>query len=154
MAFKFRAAVALDVRRKEEDAARLEAAKAEEALDRARGQAQAARDAVDAGRAQLVEVQEAGAEQWRVQWHRAWIDREQLDAHAKAHEEARKAADALRATKSAQEAFRRRRVLERLRDRALKKYQRLQHEQHVREMNDLATLRFVAQIAEGGTHAD
>lgn len=154
MAFRFRAAAALDVRRKEEDAARLEAARAEEALDRAREEADAARDAVAADQAQLLDVQQAGAEQWRVQWHRAWIDREQSEARGKAQKEAERAADALRATQSAQEAFKRRRVLERLRDCSWKKHQRLQHEQHVRDMNDLATLRFVAQLAEGGTHAD
>lgn len=51
--------------------------------------------------------------------------------------------------------MKKRRVLERLRDRAWKRYQRRAHEQHVRDMNDLATLRFVAQLAdEGGTRAD
>ena len=154
MAFRFRAAAAPDVRRNEEADARVAAVKAEEALDLARARAQSARDAVAADGAQLLDVQQAGAEQWRVQWHRAWLDRERVEAQARARDEEERAAEALSATRSAQEAFKRRRVLERLRDRAFKKHQRLQHEQHVRDMNDLATLRFVAQIAEGGTHAD
>ena len=154
MTFRFRAAAALDVRRKEEDAARLAAAKAEQALERARERAVAARAAVSEDGERLMDIQQSGAEQWRVQWHRAWIDHERLEAAAREKDEEGSAVEALRATRSAQEAFRRRRVLERLRDRAWKKHQRHQHQQHVREMNDLATLRFVAQIAEGGSHAD
>ena len=154
MTFKFRAIAALDVRRKEEDVARLEAARAEEALDRAREKAAAARAAVSEEGDRLVDLQQSGAEQWRVQWHRAWIDSERIEAGARAKDEDARAIEVLRATRSAQEAFKRRRVLERLRDRAWKKHQRQQHQQHVREMNDLATLRFVAQTAEGGTNAD
>jgi hypothetical protein len=128
--------------------------KAEQAFDRARERTEAARAAVSADGDRLVDLQQGGAEQWRVQWHRAWIDRERIEADSLAEEQEERAAEALRATKAAQEAFKRRRVLERLRDRAWKKHQRHQQQQHVREMNDLATLRFVAQIAEGGTHAD
>ena len=154
MTFRFRAAAALDIRRKQEDAARLESAQAELALDTARQRADEARAAVISGGERLVNAQAAGLESWRVQWHRAWIDQQRRQAAARADEAVAKAREAEAAQKAVQEAFKRRRVLERLRDRAARKHRRASDQQHVREMNDLATLRFVAQITEGEHRGD
>jgi hypothetical protein len=154
MAFRFRAAAALDIRRKQEDAARLESAKAELARDSARQTAEAARQAVISDGERLVNAQAAGLESWRVQWHRAWIEQQRRHAVARADEAVVKAQEADAAQKIVQEAFKRRRVLERLRDRAARKHRRASEQQHVREMNELATLRFVAQITEGEHRGD
>ncbi|MFN7980573.1 MAG: hypothetical protein U0Q11_01830 [Vicinamibacterales bacterium] len=154
MTFRFRAAAALDIRRKQEDAARLESAKAELALDNARQKAEAARAAVIADGERLVNAQAAGLESWRVQWHRAWIDQQRRHAAARADDAVVKAREAEAAQKVVQEAFKRRRVLERLRDRAARKHRRAADQQHARDMNELATLRFVAQITEGATRGD
>jgi len=154
MAFRFRAAAALDVRRKQEDAARLAAARAESAREAAEQVAEEARDAVRVDGERLAGAQSAGVEAWRVQWHRVWIDRQRREADARAAEAASRAAEAVVAQQAVQDAFKRRRVLERLRDRASRKHRRATDQQHVREMNELATLRFVAQIAEGEHRAD
>lgn len=152
--FRFRAAAALDLRRKQEDAARLEVARAEMAVMAANERSREARSRVTDEGDRLVHLQQDGAESWRVQWHRAWIDRQRTDAEARAAELKARAQEAAQAAQVAREAMKKRRVLERLRDRAWHRYQRVQHEQHVKDMNELATLRFVAQIAEGGTRAD
>jgi hypothetical protein len=154
MAFRFRAAAALDIRRKQEDAARLAAAQAELAREAAEQVADDARDAVRVDRERLVGAQSAGVEAWRVQWHRVWIERQRREADARATDAKSRAAEAAVAQQAVQDAFKRRRVLERLRDRASRKHRRAVDQQHVREMNELATLRFVAQIAEGEHHAD
>jgi len=154
MAFRFRAAAALDIRRKQEDAARLESAKAELARDSALQAADAARQAVISDGERLVNAQAAGLESWRVQWHRAWIDQQRRHAVARAEEAAVKVQESDAAQKIVQDAFKRRRVLERLRDRAARKHRRASEQQHVREMNELATLRFVAQITEGEHRGD
>jgi flagellar biosynthesis chaperone FliJ len=154
MPFRFRAAAALDMRRKQEDAARLALAVAENAVMAATRKARDAADRVsDEGR-KLVDAQREGTEVWRVQWHRAWIERQREDAAARAREVSERSREAAAAAAVAREAMKKRRVLERLRDRSWEKFQKDEHDQHVRDMNELATLRFVAQIAEeGGTSA-
>lgn len=152
--FRFRAAAALDLRRKQEDAARLEVAKAEMAVMAANERSRDARTRVDDEGDRLVHIQQDGTESWRVLWHRAWLERQRREAEARAAELQARTQEAARAAQLARDAMKKRRVLERLRDRAWHRFQRTQHEQHVRDMNELATLRFVAQIAEGGTRAD
>lgn len=154
MTFRFRAAAALDIRRTQEDAARLASAKADTELERARQRTAEARAEARQDGERLVEVQLAGTESWRVQWHRTWIDRQRREVTVRAREADVRATEAAQAQQAAQEAVKRRRVLERLRDRALRKHRRAADQQHVREMNELATLRFVAQIAEGEHRAD
>lgn len=152
MAFKFRATAALDLRKKQEDAARLAAATAEAAVTVAGQHLRDAQARVsDEGRL-LVEGQQQGMEAWRVQWHRAWIERQRTEAAVRAEELATRTREAAAASQTAREAVKKRRVLERLRDRSWHKYQRVMQEQHVRDMNELATLRFVAQVTEEGGH--
>ena len=155
MHFRFRAAAALDMRRKQEATARLALAVAENAVMSATQQAREAADRVSEEGRRLVDAQREGTEAWRVQWHRAWIEQQRSDAAARAREVAERAEEAKAAAVVAREAMKKRRVLERLRDRSWQKFQKDEHDQHVRDMNELATLRFVAQIAEeGGTRAD
>lgn len=155
MTFRFRAAAALDMRRKQEDAARLALAVAENAVIAATQKARDAADRVsDEGR-KLVDAQREGTEAWRVQWHRAWIARQRADAAARAQEVGERTGEARAAADVAREAMKKRRVLERLRDRSWHRFQKDEHDQHVRDMNELATLRFVGQIVEeGGSSAD
>jgi len=155
VAFRFRAAAALDIRRKEEDAARIALAQAERAVAEADMRLQHARERMDQDGQRFVQEQRVGTEAWRVQSHQAWIERQRRELLVRAQERANKAGEAAAAAQAAREALKRRRVLEKLRDRAWRKHERLAHERHVKEMNELATLRFVAQLAEeGGTRAD
>lgn len=152
--FRFRAAAALDLRRKQEDAARIEVAKAEVAVMAASERSRDARTRVSDEGDRLVHLQQDGTEAWRMQWHRAWIEKQRKDAEIRAAELKVRTQEATQAAQVAREAMKKRRVLERLRDRAWHRFEKVQHDQHVKEMNELATLRFVAQIAEGGTRAD
>lgn len=154
MPFRFRAAAALEIKRKQEDQARLVAAKADTEWRDARQRATDAADAVRRDREALAGAQRHGIESWRAQWHRAWIGRLELEVVERDKDRDERAAASAVAAAAAQEAFKRRRVLERLRDRAFRRHQQVVREQHAKDMNELATLRFVAQLAEGDTRAD
>lgn len=155
MAFRFRAAAALDVRRKQEEQARLEVARAEAAVAAARLRRREAEEARDADAERLAEVQQAGAEAWRIEWHRSWIERQRQVLDARAQDVAACVDAAAAAVRVAQEALKKRRTLERLRDRAYQRYTKAAQQRDLQEMNDLATLRYVAQaMDQGGTRAD
>ncbi len=155
MAFVFRAAAALDVRRKQEEQARLEVARAEAAVAAAVRSRDAAASARDEEGRRLAEMQQAGAQSWLVGWHRGWLERQRQLVELRAREVDACRATAAAAVRTAQEALKRRRVLERLRDRAYRRYTQEAQRRDLQEMNDLATLRFVAQaMNEGGSRAD
>jgi hypothetical protein len=103
---------------------------------------------------QLLDDLRGGSEAWRVRWHRDWIERQRLEVEQRARERDERAAQAATAAVAVREALKRRRVLERLRDRALRRHRKAAHDSHVKEMNELATLRYVAQITEGDFNAD
>lgn len=155
MAFAFRAAAALDVRRRQEEVARRALASAEAAVDEAAAQLDAATAAVADESDRLVSIRQAGTEAWRIAWHQAWIERQRqvvVERTGALNERQQRAAVAARA---AVDAAKRRKVLERLRERACRRHRRAEQEQHIRAMNDLATLRFVSQAtSEGGTRED
>jgi flagellar export protein FliJ len=155
VAFAFRAAAALEVRRRQEEVARRALASAEAAVDEATAQLREAVSAVAAESDRLVSIRQAGTEAWRIEWHQAWIERQRRVVVARTGAVTERRERAAAAARVAVDAAKRRKVLERLRDRALRRHQRAEQEQHIREMNDLATLRFVAQAtSEGGTRAD
>ena len=155
MTFRFRAAAALDMRRKQEDTARVALAVAEHAVIAATQQAEKAAERVRDEGLKLVVAQREGTEAWRVQWHRAWIERQRADAATRAREVNDRTVEARAAAAITRDAMKKRRVLERLRDRSWHRFQKDEHDQHVRDMNELATLRFVAQTTEGrGPRAD
>jgi flagellar export protein FliJ len=155
MAFTFRASAALDVRRREEDTARrlLAVAEAKVGEAAARLDEAVAREAADAAR--LVTLRQAGTEAWQIAMHQAWLERQRRAIGERTRELDTCRAQAAVAARAVTEAATRRKVIERLRERAWRRYRRAEHEQHMRDMNELATVRFVAQAAtEGGTRAD
>ena len=153
--FQFRAQVALDLRRKQEDEARRELADARTAHEAAQARAVAAdlgaRNAAD----EFVAAQRHGTEAWRLAWHQSWITKLRLEADACQRATAISAATVERATASVITAYQRRRTLERLRERARRRYDTEAARQHSRDMNDVATQRFAARAAErGGSNRD
>jgi flagellar export protein FliJ len=148
--FQFRAQAALDLRRKQEDEARRALADAQTAHEAAQARAVAAdlgaRNAAD----EFVSAQRKGTEAWRLGWHQSWITKLRLEADACQRATAISAATVERATASVVSAYQRRRTLERLRERARRRYETEAARQHSREMNDLASLRFAARLAERG----
>jgi flagellar export protein FliJ len=155
MAFIFRASAALDVRRKQEDAARQALAAAEAMAGQAAARVDEAVADVRADAARLVALRHAGTEAWQITLHEAWLGQQRRIVAERTRDLETRRAEAAAAAGAVIEAATRRKVVERLRDRAWRRYLRAEHEQHIREMNELATLRFVAQAAsDGGTRAD
>lgn len=153
--FRFRAAAALDLRRKEEEAARLRLARAQSDLQHA------AQRVLDADRAaldatvQLAAAQAGGTEAWRIGWHQSWIRKQRLEAEACRRTVAVSATIVERAAASVSIAHQKRRVLERLRERAWHRHQQTAERQATNEMNLLANLRYLAQAGgSGGTDSD
>jgi len=156
--FRFRAEIVLDLRRREEDAARTALARQRAFCDRAHAALAAARDAVrDAGRA-LDSAAAAGTTHGTLEWHRSWIVRLRLAVQAAMRVAAEADQAAGRAALALNQAMQKRRVLERLRDRAWRKYSLARDRAHIQEMDQLASLRFAAQAQDtGGTrerHSD
>lgn len=151
--FRFRAEIVLDLRRREEDAARQALARARTLVERAHQAVARARDAVrDAGRA-LDAASTAGSPHFTLEWHRSWIVRLRADvvrAQGVAAEADRAAGAAAVALSR---AMQRKRALERLRDRAWKKYCVARDRAHVQEMDQLASLRYAALVQETGGHS-
>jgi len=146
--FHFRAAAALVMRRKQEDVARQRLAAAETARQCARDHSDAAARAAAAARSAAVEACRDGAEGWRLGWHQSWMVRTRIEAEAGRRAAAVSAEAAGRATAAVQLAYRHRRALERLRERAWQRYRLEAGRRELREMNELATLRHHAQPDE------
>jgi flagellar FliJ protein len=151
--FRFRADLVLDLRRREEEAARTALARQRVVCDRAQAALAAARDAVlEAGRA-LDSAAASGTIHGTLEWHRSWIIRLRLAVQAAIRVAAEADAAAGRAALALNQAMQKRRVLERLRDRAWRKYSLARDRAHIQDMNQLASLRYAAQALEaGGTH--
>jgi flagellar export protein FliJ len=149
-AFRFRAAAALDLRRKEEESARLRFAKAQTDLQHAQQRVADADHAAVEAAAHLAAAQTAGTEAWRLAWHQSWIRKQRLEADACRRTVAVSATIVDRAAASVSIAHQKRRVLERLRERALERHRQAADRHAGNEMNQLANLRYLAQAAGGG----
>jgi hypothetical protein len=148
--FRFRAAAALDLRRKQEDAARLAYAVAQNAASVADACVVEAHGAVDRAAEARTSTERAGADAWLVSWHRSWIVRLRLEVEARQAEAAVSAAAAECAAASMRKAHQSRRTLERLRDRGVQRYDAEVQRIELKEMNLLAGLRYVARTADEG----
>jgi hypothetical protein len=146
--FHFRAARALEFRRKQEDEARMVLARAEGLELEAATRVTVAGEALLAEGLRLDAVQRAGATAWLISWHRSWIANQRLAVDTCRRERELAAQTVVLAGLAVREAYRRRRTLERLRDRMLRKYQLEVQRQDTRDMNELAGLRHTARAAE------
>ena len=141
-AFRFRPQAALDLRRREEEAAALVMAEARVASDRAAAAFVEAQAAFDAGSAQAAAADAAGGSVTASVWHRNWIRslRREL-VRTEAHAEDRRVQ--LEAAEQALVVARERvRALERLRERAWAAHLECERREEQKAMDDLATLRF------------
>ncbi len=151
--FRFRAGAALLLRRKQEDAARLDLARAERAREAALARAEAAAASARQAAETETEARRHGVEAWRIEWHRTWITKKQLEADAGRQAAAVSAEAADRAAAEVRLAYQRRRALERLRDRAWRRHQLEAAREEGKAMNELAGLRYLAQAdTRGETH--
>jgi flagellar export protein FliJ len=146
--FRFRAATILDLRRREEDEARAVFARASAAEHTAAEHLEGISARAEQGRANTRELYQGTAPAWLVGWHQSWMFKQRLELDARRRELTAASAVVAQANTALRTAFRRRRVLERLRERALHRYTVESERQETREMNLLAGLRHLAQAAE------
>ena len=145
--FRFRAASALDLRKKQEDEARLALGRAQNAAAMADAQLQTARDHAAGAGARLVALQEEGAPAWLIGWHRSWIVQQTRVVETR-RDVVMATAAVTEAGEIVRTAFRQRRVLERLRDRLAARHARAMERHELNQMNELAGLRYLAAAAE------
>jgi len=149
--FRFRAQVALDLRRKQDDDAQRAFGAARQARLAAERVAEGEERALAEGnlRASIEEAREWDTS--RAVWYRNWMRRQQqVIAAALARVEERRQ-DELAAADRALEARRRVRALERLRDRPWKAFQTEEQRREQKEFDILGGLRYVArrEVPEG-----
>jgi flagellar export protein FliJ len=141
-AFRFRAQAALDVRRRELEAAQRDLARAEQDRD-------AARRDVEKAAGHVRDAREAGSEQARcaktandLQWYRFWIlrlEHERRSAHSRL---AAREGDVGKAAAACMHAKQRCESLERLREKARTTYDRKQADVERKLIDELATTRY------------
>jgi flagellar export protein FliJ len=145
--FKFRAAAALEMRRKEEDAAALELARKEASFR----QIEAGLESAERARATALADQHAKSQQGidiaTLFWHRNWIVRLQatvVDLRAELHT----AQHAVHIARQAWQLAKRRRLsLERLRDRAQARHRADEQREELKVIDELARVRFTTPDA-------
>jgi flagellar export protein FliJ len=146
--FRFRAAAALEARAKQEQAASLVFSQCEALLrggEARHAEAEQVRQrAVDDDAA----AARAGMNAVARDWHRNWITTTSAVVGHLHTEVERLGADAARAKRAWQDARRRRLVLERLRDRAWRRFQVAEHRRDMKTMDELAQVRFGIVAAE------
>jgi flagellar export protein FliJ len=150
-AFRFRAQPALDLRRREHDAAQRALARADAERQRARERVNAAERALMAARRDLDDVTRTPGSQHEHEWYRFWIvrlerERTSLQRVLTACEDAVVAARAACLT-----ARQRCEALERFREKAYVAYVAAEASRDRKVIDELATRRFVARrnISEG-----
>ena len=143
--FTFRAQPALDVRKRELDARRRELATAEWELRAARQlfteAEQTLRDAHDRAR---VTLQHAGIEQYV--WHRVWIDRVERAKVVYAVMVVQCQDDVAKTVASCRRAKQRVDAMEKLKEKALAAWEHEARLREQRELDALATMRFVLDV--------
>jgi flagellar protein FliJ len=140
--FSFRPQVALDLRRREEEAAQRVVSEARVVSDRAAAAYADAQAAFDAGTARAAGVEAAGGSVTESVWHRNWIRslrRELVRCEAHAEDRRVQLETAEQALVVARERVK---ALERLKERAFEAHQVRERRDEQRAMDDLATLRF------------
>ena len=145
--FKFRAAAALDIRRKAEDAAALELARKDASFRQIEAALESAQRARETALADQHAQSQQGIDIATLFWHRNWIVRLQatvVDLRA----DTNTAQQAVLVARQAWQLAKRRRLsLERLRDRAQARHRADEQREELKVIDELARVRFTTPDA-------
>jgi flagellar protein FliJ len=142
-AFRFRAAAALELRRQQETAAATTLTRAEALFHAAEAQAEHAETTRRTAQETLASAERRGTDISALEWHRNWIVKLTMTVEAVRRDVDARAQVVRQAEQGWREARRRRLALERMRERAWRRYQLEQQRQELKVIEELARLRFV-----------
>jgi flagellar protein FliJ len=137
--FVFRVQVALDLRRKQEDEAKQALAVAETRKSEAERQRDETRLAIEET---LAKARAAATDVTLRLWYRNWIAAQRMELERRELVVVQREADVKEAVKVAQEAYRKRRMLERMRERAHATFLADERREEQKAFDDLGSLRF------------
>lgn len=141
--FRFRAQAVLDLRRSQDEEAQRSLARADAGVRQASARLERATDEV----AKAIAAAPAGSrpDVTLMAWHRNWIVGRQHHAATRRDELEEQRRQAVLAAQAAQQARRRLRSLERLRERALRRFLASERRRQQKELDALGTMQFVAR---------
>lgn len=145
--FRFRAGAALELRRKQESDAAAALATAEAALRTAEARVEQAEANRRTAQHDLSQVERRGSDIATLGWHRNWVVRLAEVVESERSDLGRAAASVREAEAAWREARRKRLALDRLRERAWRRYQDEERRQEMKVIDELARLRFL--LGEG-----
>jgi flagellar protein FliJ len=141
--FRFRAAAALELRRQQETAAATDLARAEAQLREAEARVANAEAQRRTAQDQQQTAERHGSDAGTLAWHRNWIARLAGTVEALAQEVIARTLVVRQGEQRWREARRNRLALERMRERAWRRYQQSQQREELKVIDELARLRFV-----------
>lgn len=153
--FRFRAAAALELRRHQERAAAAAFGRADAALRDATALVEQARVARQSAQNTLTDLQGRGTDIATLLWHRNWISRSAEAVDRLARDVSVRAKAVHEAERIWREARQRYRALERMRERAWRRFQDEQQRLELKRIDELAVLRHAigadgSDLNEGG----
>jgi flagellar export protein FliJ len=147
VAFRFRAAAALELRRRQEQDAATVLARAEGALRLAQACAETTLVDRRAAQEQQVLAECRGSDIATIAWHRNWIVRQTVALEACQRDVQAREAEVQIAERAWREARRKHLALERMRERSWRRHQDHERHEEMKVIDELARLRFVMNSA-------
>ena len=145
--FRFRAAAALDLRRRQEQDAAAHLARAEAELAALQAQTREAEVTRERAQEQLATIERRGSDVVTLMWHRNWIVRLTQELTARRQRVDRQVDAVRQSEQSWRDARRRRLALERMYERALRRHRQDQQREELKVIDELARLRYVTADA-------
>jgi flagellar export protein FliJ len=146
-AYRFRAAVVLDLRVKQEQAALGLRSQADARFREAVSAVSAAEGRRHGSQQELAALERRGSDLGPILWHRNWIDRLRGLVELACRDRDDRARELAAADARWREARRRRLAIERLRDRAWQRFQKDEARRELKDMDELARVRHLTQDA-------
>jgi flagellar export protein FliJ len=141
--FRFRAAAALELRKKEENAAATTLSVAETELRAAEARVDLAESSRHVAQQQQVHAERTGSDISTITWHRNWVVRLATVIEGEREIATAKGVVVSNAEAAWREARRKRLSLERMRERALRRFRDDERRQEMKVIDELARLRFL-----------